>query len=70
MFNINTFIRMVRIVPSGFVVGEDYMFFMTVINSFKETYFHPYETTTVLLSALIFYFVQPGNSSVPSLHII
>ena len=29
MFEINTFIHMVRIVPSGFVVGEDYILCMT-----------------------------------------
>ena len=29
MFDIDTFIRMVRIVPLGFVASEDYIFFMT-----------------------------------------
>ena len=29
MFDIDTFIRMVRIVPSSFVAGEDYIIFMT-----------------------------------------
>ena len=40
MLDINTFIRMVRIVPFGFVAGEDYIFFMTIINSFTAAYFN------------------------------
>ena len=39
MFDIDTFIHMVRIVPSGFVADEDYIFFMIVISSFTAAYF-------------------------------
>ena len=66
MFDIDTFIRMVKIVPSGFVAGEDYIYFMTVISSFTVAYFQSYETTIVLLLALIFYFIQPSNNLVLS----
>jgi hypothetical protein len=30
MLDIDTFIRMIRIVPSGLAAGEDYTFFMTL----------------------------------------
>ena len=39
MLNIDTFIHMVRIVPSIFVAGEDYILCMTMISSFTAAYF-------------------------------
>ena len=36
MLDINTFIRMTRIVPSGFVAGEDYTFFLMTPSAVVE----------------------------------
>ena len=69
MFNIDTFIRMVIIVPSSFVVGEDYILFMTS-SAVLQQHTSSHMSTTVSLSALIFYFIQPNIISDPSLHIL
>jgi hypothetical protein len=53
MLDIDTFIHMTRIATSGFVVGEDYNFFMTPL-AVATVLFQPYESTTVPLSDFIF----------------
>ena len=53
MLDIDTFIRMTRIVPSGLVAGEDYIFFVTP-SEVAITLLQPYESMTVPLSYIIF----------------
>ena len=69
MFDINIFIRMVRIVPSGFAAGGYYIIFMASLTVLQQ-HTSNHMSTTVSLSALIFYFIQPSTSSDPSLHIL
>ena len=49
MLDINTFIRMTIIVPSGFVVGGDYTLFLMTPSAVAETWLHIYECTTIPL---------------------
>ena len=53
MLDTDTFIRMIRFVPSRFVVGEGYILFMTP-SIVAAICFQPYEITTVPLSDFIF----------------
>jgi len=49
MLDIDTFIRMTRIVPSGFAAGEDYTLFMT-LSAITAAWLQIHDTTTVPLS--------------------
>ena len=64
MFDINIFIHMVRIVPLGFVAGEDYIIFMTS-SAVLQQHTSIHMSNTVSLSTRIFYFIQPSSSSDP-----
>ena len=59
MLDLDTYIRMIRIVPSGFVAGEDYTLFLTTPSAVAETWLQIYECTTVPLSAFhIFHYLS------------
>ena len=59
MLDLDTFIRMTRIVPLGFVAGEDYTLFFMTPSAVAETWLQIYEYTTVPLSAFhIFHYLS------------
>jgi len=62
MLEIDTFIHMIIIVPSGFVEFEDYIFFMTP-SIVATILFQSHENTIVPLLDFIFWFIQPINNS-------
>ena len=56
MLDLDTYIRMIRTVPLGFVAGEDYIFFLMTPSAVTDSWLHIYESTAVSLFALhIFY---------------
>ena len=69
MFDIDTFIRMTRIVPSGFVAGEDYTLFLMTPLVVVETWLQIYEYTTVPLSAFHIFHYLLAAVQIPPLHI-
>ena len=68
MLNIDTFIRMIRIVPSGLEAGEDYTLFMTLL-VVTVAWLQPYDTT-VPLSYFLFSMVHSTTVQLPPLHIL
>ena len=66
MLDLNTFIRMTRIVPSSFVVGEDYTLFLMTPSAVVETWLHIYECTTVPLSTFHIFPLFISSSSYSS----
>ena len=69
MLDLDTFIRMTRIVPSGFVAGEDYTFFLMTPSVVAETWLHIYEYTIVPLSTLHIFHYLSAALQIPPLHI-
>ena len=69
MLDLNTFIRMTRIAPSGFVTGEDYTFFLMTPSAVAETWLQIYECTTVPLSAFHIFHYLSVVVQIPPLHI-
>ena len=69
MLDLDTFIRMTRIVPSSFVAGEDYTLFLMTPSAVAETWLQIYEYTIVPLSPFhIFHFLSAAIHISP-LHI-
>ena len=69
MLDIDTFIRMIRIVPLGLVAGEDYTLFHDLISSCSSM-FQLYESTTVPLSYFLFSTIHSATVQIFSLHIL
>ena len=69
MLDLNTFIRMTRIIPSGFVAGEDYTFVLMTPSVVVETWLHIYECTTVPLSSFHIFHYLLAVVQIPPLHI-
>ena len=69
MLDLNTFIHMTRIVPSGFVAGEDYTFFLMTPSTVVETWLHIYECTKVPLSTFHIFHYLSATVQIPPLHI-
>ena len=69
MFDLDTFIRMTRIVPLGFVAGEDYTLFFMTPSVVAETQLQIYEYTIVPLSAFHIFHYLSAAVQIPPLHI-
>ena len=69
MFDIDTFIRMTRIVPSSFVVGEYYTLFLMTPSAVAKTWIHIYECTTIPLSSFHIFHYLSAIVQIPPLHI-
>jgi len=69
MLDLDTFIRMTRIVPLGFVAGEDYTLFFMTPPVVAETWLQIYEYTTVPLSAFHIFHYLSAAVQIPPLHI-
>ena len=69
MLYLDTFICMTRIVPLGFVVGEDYTLFFMTPSVVAETWLHIYECTIVPLSSFHIFHYLSAAVQIPPLHI-
>ena len=69
MLDLDTFICMTRIVPLGFVAGEDYTLFFMTPPVVAETWLQIYEYTTVPLSAFHIFHYLSAAVQIPPLHI-
>ena len=69
MLDIDKFIHVTRIVPSGFVAGEDYTFVLMNPSVVAETQFHIYECTIVPLSSFHIFHYLSVVVQTPPLHI-
>ena len=70
MLDLDTFIRMTRIVPSGFVAGEDYTFFLMTPSAVAETWLQIYEYTIVPLPTFHIFHYLSAVVQIPPHHII
>ena len=69
MLDLDTFIRMTRIVPLGFVAGEDYTFFLMTPLVVAKTWLQIYEYTIVPLSSFHIFLYLSAAVQIPPLHI-
>ena len=69
MLNIDTFIRMTIIVPSGFVAGEYYTFFLMTPSVVADAWHQIYESTTVPLFAFHIFHDLSAAIQIPQLDI-
>ena len=69
MLDLDTYIRMIRILPLGFVAGEDYTLFLMTPSAVAKTWIQIYECTTVPLSAFHIFHYLSATVQIPPLHI-